>query len=261
MLRLNGSTFINATSTLAYLRSWLETHVDSGDEKISDEDSKEMLTGTLRSLRNEVVLVGANLTAMVIDRAIEQIEKGECTEKKLGENIKTIQGRLEDELTLTSLMVLERDKAAYYDLKEPIFSEDVDQRLPKEIIDHFKEANKCYALDRYSACIYHLMGTLDITFKCIAKSLNTSIDIFDPKLDWEKIIHNIQAGITSMSQSQPKKWKKKEVLFEGLLLDIRAIRRVVRNPSAHYRETYTAEDALKFLNAIKTFMTDYAKVF
>ena len=121
-------------------------------------------------------------------------------------------------------------------------------------IDAIEEAERCFALGRNTACVFHCMAIMDRGLAALRKHLGTGIN---PDTDtWESIIASIQGAITRKRTSLDKAaWKGVEAFYEEALSDLRAVKNAWRNPTMHFRRVYTEEQAAKVRARVKDFMT------
>lgn len=191
------------------------------------------------------------------------IEKMRNDPPQSNREIKLLLEAITSEARQRLLLLVSPDRLKFHNNNEKPLSPEVTAKFPKDLIDHVKDASTCYALEQHKACIYHLVGALDLAFKGIAKSLDANIDINDPTLTWNDIEERIKEGIKNKKAKsrswKAKSWKAKEPLYEEIILDLRVIKKVIRNPSSHFRKAFSDKDALKLLNDVPMFLEHYAK--
>ena len=120
-------------------------------------------------------------------------------------------------------------------------------------LDNIEEASKCIALGRNTACVYHLSGIVQEALESLGRKLGVPLD---PTSDtWNRLIDKIVKAITAKSTAVPKKtWKALEPFYSELVSDIKALKNAWRNPTMHFRRTYTDEQAEKVYARVQEFM-------
>jgi hypothetical protein len=121
--------------------------------------------------------------------------------------------------------------------------------------DHIEEAGKCLALGRYTASVYHLSGVVQDALESLGKKLGVPLD---PTSDtWNGLINKIDSAIRAKQTATPNKksWKTIEPFYSEVTSDIKAIKNAWRNPTMHFRRTYTDAQAEKIYARVQEFMT------
>jgi hypothetical protein len=78
------------------------------------------------------------------------------------------------------------------------------------------EAASCYALERYTACIFHLMRVLEYGLASLASAL--SVTITNP--NWHQILKACEDQIKTLSAHDPN-WRQNEQFYNGVALEFR----------------------------------------
>jgi hypothetical protein len=125
-----------------------------------------------------------------------------------------------------------------------------------ETRDDIEEASKCLALDRGTACVFHLMCAIDLGLQRFAKKLKAN---YDPKWDWNKILEEIKAKIDLMKSKRKTQLQVKEK-YLGAYTHLHGIRAAWRNPTMHSRRQYKPDEALEVFNASKAFMRQLSEI-
>ena len=67
--------------------------------------------------------------------------------------------------------VFRRSVVAAFQRSLTLFGTEVAARFPRAIVD-IEEAGKCFALGRFTACVFHLMRVVEAGLAAISRSLN-----------------------------------------------------------------------------------------
>jgi hypothetical protein len=92
--------------------------------------------------------------------------------------------RLRDELE--TKFFLHIDNQELFEQRLPLFGEDVTLAFPKAAYD-ISEAGKCLALDRATACVFHLMRVVEVGIARLGSALNIELN---PKWGWQRLIND-----------------------------------------------------------------------
>jgi hypothetical protein len=150
---------------------------------------------------------------------------------------------------------IEPHKVKLYEQAEPLYGNDVDVAFPGFVAENISEAGKCLALDRGTACVFHLMRALDKVVQLLGEKLNvTIIDKNNVDLDWGIILANMVAPISAMPKGPAKnEWSEAHTLLVH-------VKQAWRHPTMHPKDTYTPEEATKIFDAVGSFMQHMAKL-
>lgn len=127
-------------------------------------------------------------------------------------------------------------------------------RFPS-IKNDVEEACRCYALERYTASVFHSMGILQIGLYSLAAEVKVSFPFNIELADWQAVIAQIESKIRAM-QNLPKSDEKDDKLsfFSELAVQFRYFKDAWRNHVAHLREEYDKDQAHSILVHVRDFM-------
>ena len=113
------------------------------------------------------------------------------------------------------------------------------------------EAEKCIALNRYTAAVFHLMRVVEAG----VQELGNRLGVKNPaEKQWGDISNEIKQQIDKLPDANPM-----DKAYKTAMHDVKAhldhVRWAWRNPTMHPKQTYTAEEAFDVLDKVRTFMT------
>lgn len=241
---------------LAYLYKW----------KKLDERRRRWAITHLRELRRACRSCGLVTTAAAAQTAIETLSEPYRADRS--DRPISVRQQMETLVsTMRRLVTWEMEGLVYFDLpanqiplwidaKEP-FGKDVSRTFSsEEVRRNLEEASKCLALDRGSACVFHLMCALDKSLERYCRKLQVR---YKSTWDWKEILSRIDKRIQRFSQRTRKQLRRKEQHL-GCYTHLNAVRAAWRNPTMHSRRSYTPEEAADIFNATRAFMRDLSKV-
>jgi hypothetical protein len=269
MLELHAASFYRVTSTLITLRQRIGELARSGIRneadgtmtflKITDPETVNYLSGqsvelieNLRTLGTKTALMSASkLLAAVSEPAGFQWNEV----IRLGDEI---HGRLVDELSLVKAFVLEDTKAVLYEPPDPLFGLEVAAKFPTEAAFEIDEAAKCLALNRPTAAVFHLMRTLEVAIRAVARCLQIPDPLKPAERNWGFILGEIAKGINTEWPGTAARMSGDGMFFESLRASLEAVRNPWRNATMHVEKKYTEDEAEHVFVAVKGFMKTLA---
>ena len=139
----------------------------------------------------------------------------------------------------------------YYS-KPNLFGESVFNAF-SSVTGEIEEAGKCLALERGTACVFHLMRIVEAGLAALAKRLRIS-----PQKSWGAYLQKID-HIKMQKPSPPIWFTRNEEFFIESAIRIGSVKDAWRNPTIHHLErTYTVEQAKEIFSAIQSLMRHLA---
>jgi hypothetical protein len=113
-----------------------------------------------------------------------------------------------------------------------------------------EEAGKCLALDRSTACVFHLMRVLEIGLQAFGANLGI---LDSPDKNWQVILNNVNGAIKRLAQSTRE---EKEYLGKcsAVAVHLQHVKDAWRNDVMHPISSYTPEQALDIWNQTRPLM-------
>jgi hypothetical protein len=163
-------------------------------------------------------------------------------------HLSDIVSRARDDCISRKYYQIDPQHAVFLDDNKPPFGLDVEAAFPTAISD-ISEAAKCYALNRTTATVYHLMRAAETAVKAAAlKLVATVIDKNGNGLSWGPMAQNIKGKIDVLPAGPNKEeWYR-------LHAEMESMNRGWRTPSMHPKTTYSDDEAKVAFDATKAFM-------
>jgi hypothetical protein len=158
------------------------------------------------------------------------------------------------ELTEIKFLRATPDMVEYLEREHP-FGPEVSIAFP-DCIEDIDEANKCFAIERYTATVFHLGRTMEKLTARVAKKLKAK-----PRDDWQKNLNAIDDAIKLMGYGTKQQREKRAVYMEFSAFSMR-FKEAWRNRTAHPKQSYTRQEALNIMLATApTISTAAIKIF
>lgn len=267
MLEFSAHEFYQSTSLLQDLRnvirSWSkQQHPFHKENDVIDRESALFVKDNICTLMPHLEKLNAKLTKMSCARLVERLSDLQNANRfaDIATSVESIIQRLRDELSLSTVFVLEADKQKYYCPANPLFGGDIEGKFPSSLFE-IDEAAKCLGLGRPTAAVFHLMRMMEIGIRAVARCLGIPDPMRAADRNWGNILRAIKNDLDARSGAAPTKvWKvagDKE-FFESAYASLDAVRVAWRNTTMHVGNKYTDDEAEHVFVAVRGFMMKLA---
>ncbi len=171
--------------------------------------------------------------------------------KEIGRDFRILQERIRDELEAEYFFHLTPADVPLYIAAQP-FGEEVGYKFPKAAED-IEEAAKSLALQRPTACVFHLMRAMEV----IVKRLGKKLGVQNVEKDWGKILSDIAAAIEKMPKSTEAE-KRRRNRWSEAHTHLYHVKQAWRNDTMHPKQTYTRQQAHEVFAATRVFAAHLA---
>ncbi len=228
----------------------------------------EMRQDALESLRD----IGKICKDIGLERVLGRISEtvgrlsskddwADCSCRTICTEIDAVQNLLRIELGEVGCLVVPKNKVDFY-LQKFLLGPDVACAFPLAQRDIF-DAGNCLALNLNTAAVFHLMRVLEFGLRALAghlkvKTVKKRVPVAYGT--WEEIIRAISLRIEALSKTTKGPKRQKELdFYNGLLIELRAVKDYWRNAVMHARDSYDQHQAMSVFTHVKTFMQRLAK--
>ncbi len=123
--------------------------------------------------------------------------------------------------------------------------------------DDAREASNCYALERWPACVFHLMRVLEFGLGVLAKRFNVSTE----RSTWHQVIEAIEKRIREIDpKSAGADWKQQQKDFSDAATQFMFFKDAWRNHIMHVRDQYDEGRAMSIWQHTNEFMNKLAAI-
>lgn len=252
MLKAYAMSFYQMGGALASLQLFFETLPGTGKLADRAESHSANVTEALRVLCVELDL---QFSLKAVARLNKELEGGAPDTGKLAALLAEIETRVQEELEERSLFFVAPVKAARYSDFRPGWEAAL---LKFPIATDVEEAEKCFALDRWTACVFHLMRTVEIGVQALGTYLSIAVAVTEP---WGTVVREIQKAVQAMPKASAAE-KDAQSKFADVADALFQINLAWRIPAMHPRtpgSSYTEEQASDALSRVKAFMRTLAE--
>jgi hypothetical protein len=156
-----------------------------------------------------------------------------------------LQGMLQSEMRSVKFLRVDRQNFYGSDPQFESFVTDIYPILTYDIV----EAGNCLALERTTACVFHLMRIVEFCVQKLGEKLG--VPLVNESV-WQKIMDQVDSRIRDMPEkpAAKKRLKEKYADVAGHLYNVKV---AWRNPVMHPKRTYTAEEAEHLFTTVRMF--------
>lgn len=230
---------------LTILSYW--THPPNDDKPV-DNDDHDMLNAVLKTSED----LGLTKSSLLTRRIISEFPVDSSIKKSLASRVEVLEERIKDELDDLRFMYIPMASLAYYS-DAPLFGDQVANKFGKTTSD-IQEAGKCFAVGRYTACVFHLMRIMEFAVQYLGAKLGISLVT---EKNWANILDQVDKAIKTLPTKNSSQKAKRNRLSEASA-HLRMVKDAWRNDVMHPKETYTDEEAERVFRNVKDFMVHLA---
>lgn len=123
------------------------------------------------------------------------------------------------------------------------------KRFP-EMTEDVEESEKCLALDRHTACVFHLMRVIEIAVQL----WGTSLGVANPtEKEWGIITNEIKQTVEKLPDTTAAEKAHKTAMHE-IKGHLDSLRWAWRNPTMHPKQSYKDWEAKEVIDRVRSFM-------
>jgi hypothetical protein len=254
MLAIYARIFVTAIEELQNVRYGLV--LGQMDDKTPDKPLDKVLKQEVATRLKEILdwlskwcgTVDLNATKHLVDDLLSHAKTGVNTDE-VDAKIDSLQSMLKNELQERKFLYVPKDRVGYYNNKS-ICSPLVADKFPRAIPDII-EAGNCYALERPTACVFHLMRVIPYGMEILAKKLKVKYGASIETLQWGDIIPPIDKAVKLLQQHmRSKKRAADQKYYSEVVSHLYFCKDAWRNHVSHGREPYDMPRAKSVLDHV-----------
>ena len=204
------------------------------------------------TLIQEVEDLHLNASLAVLKRLQKKSRDQEDFQPQADE-LRDLRDRLQDELASVTAFVLDPADSALMLGAHP-FGDEVGQSFPSMTYD-IQEAARCLALDRATACVFHLMRVVELALRVFYKSLGLP----EPRSrNWEALLQPIREEAQKDPKDRSSAWRANAEFNARTNDRLQAVKDAWRNPTMHVGEKYTETEARDVYESVARLMRQLA---
>ena len=170
---------------------------------------------------------------------------------KIPAAIQSLNERFHDDIVGLVFLYLPTEKRSYHN-RTDLFGETFKANFPaanSEVI----EAGNCFSLGRNTACVFHLMRSLEVVLKALFAALGLPPLTSAGERNWNGILSKIKGHLDVNKKSLPD-----FDFYDGAYAFLAAAKNPIRNATMHVDATYDEDGARTVFDAVGAFMRHVA---
>jgi|ERR1035441_279969 hypothetical protein len=167
-----------------------------------------------------------------------------------------LENRFNDELESVKFFLVDKLRMTYFD-NTLLAGEQFKANFPRGNMELI-EAGNCFTLDRYTACVFHLMRALDICLTRLESSLGIPRPAKDGEKTWGKTLGRIRDKISANDKTPPVNWGNDRPFYEQAYAFLSAVKSPFRDDTMHVESSYDAQSAADVYNVVVTVLRHLA---
>lgn len=203
-----------------------------------------------------------------------RIQAGRCTLEDIGHEIKELELAIHSDLFRSVFVYFPKDKAQYLSVhrnivgEQGIFGERVGFRFP-EASKEIAMAGDCYAIEAYTACVFHLGRAVEIAARVMVSVLKVKKELKGFKgqvipvelATWEQLLSALQKGVDAKQANIGTSVRRKDTyeFYHQAMSQFRHFKDAWRNKMSHKRRTYQAGETKDIMDNVRQFMVHVAQ--
>jgi hypothetical protein len=257
MLRFYAEFFVQVCFRLERIRHFIDPI--EGWEIIAEE--------FLLQVQSECERIGFQNLAYQTQRIINTVKSddefsGGAERKKQTVRVlvEELQRGIENKLHSCTFLRLDTARRDFYSEEDsPRFGTEIAEWVPASTY-HINEAARCFALDRWDACVHHLMLATEMALRRWGRRFKlrkkTPIDL----VDWKPVLDGANDELQRL-RNLPKTTRRNQQIAKlaEQISDFGCIKDAYRNFSAHGREKYDETRASNLMRYVEVFMQSLVK--
>jgi hypothetical protein len=251
ILKFSAARFYGTAGLLAKIEEIIGS--SEADEPMTD-DSRKTMAHMVAEIKGQCEAINLSMSLRSVER-LGKATSESITFKQLKGSFEELSTRIRDEIGDNLFLFIPKTHVRFYE-GEKLFGSEVEEAFPSTAYD-IREAGKCLALHRNTAAVCHLMRTLEIGLRALAKKLK--IDYTNKT--WNSIIEVAESRLKKarFAKRKPRNWKEDEKFYSEAIAHFRFLKDAWRNYSMHVYERYDEDQADTIFTHVRAFMRQLTK--
>lgn len=244
MRQFKPELFVPLSQIITIWRMTPESKVDAGlvpNEAIPTVDS------VLFTFANELEEIGLPVSLIAARRALAYVREGAPSWSRLKELTDVTEQRVNDEMQSVLFFSVQPQLSKFYASPRTGW-EGAIEAFPS-IVRDVEEAGKCFAFNRSTATVFHLMRITEAGVESVGRRLGIP---YAPS--WESYLGQMRKLMEKEWKDKEPEWKSDEPFFRDVLGHLQTVKLAWRNPTMHIVRSYNQEEAEEVYDSVRAFM-------
>jgi hypothetical protein len=189
----------------------------------------------LSKVISESEFIGLNLTKRGAQRFLDKFAS-EKNSNNLAGDLDTLSQRFDDEIEAIQFFYVRPEKLSWFENTESA-GEQFKSKFPKANAELI-EAGNCFALARYTACVFHLTRALEIVLSSLHHALNIPEETDPRNNTWGRKLGRISDKISENDNNPPAGWSNNAAFYKKVNALLAAVKTPLRDDTVHIATVY-----------------------
>jgi len=222
-----------------------------GSLEVLPAELRESAKDGLERLGGECVKLRLKASHASVSRMLGTLNDPAGVWRALADDATDLETRIIDELKYLTCFAVEGKAEELYRAVH-LFGRQVADRFPSAVVD-VEEAGKCLALDRATACVFHVMRVLEVGLRALAADLH----IGRLEENWQRLLDQVRKAVKALPRSTSDEKQRLSQRSEAAA-HLQNVKDAWRNDVMHPRDVYTVEQAHDVFNHARALMASLA---
>jgi hypothetical protein len=164
----------------------------------------------------------------------------------LANTVDLIRERFNDEIDSIQMLYISPEKSSYHN-RTDLLGEQFKANFPSANVE-ITEAGNCFAFDRFTACAFHLMRSLEVVLKSLFAALGLPPITSAGARNWNGVLREIRAKLDA-NRTIPD-----YDFYDSAYAFLAAAKNPMRNATMHVEVAYDEDSARRVFDAVGAFM-------
>jgi hypothetical protein len=252
MIEFKLKPFIDVQDTLVQWSMLLHSNEGYRQGDPVSAKLREELGGLLRPLMEQLTAHKFDMCRQGGERLIKTLETREDA-VRIASAVDDLRRRLLDQAELTTCLSLSSKERDLYEPRAPLFGTEFEAKFATDGAFELDEAAKCLALERSTACVFHLMRLMEISVRAVARCLGIPDPIQPADRSWGAVLTKVRNGINAKWPTVAVRSSGEGETFDALYASLDAVKNPWRNSTMHPANKYTEKEAEHVFAAVRGF--------
>lgn len=256
MLRFYADSFAQVMSAISEVSASIRTAKLRGHEDIQAD--REYAHNLLTIISGEIEKLPLSPVVKAQSRRLDE-KINTATAEVISELLHELHENILVDLSQSIFLSIHFGKREFFEQTKEPFGEKVSNIFPDAKLD-ISAAYRCYALDEWTACVFHLMRALEHGLRWLSLEVGLSQDGIRLE-NWKNIIDRIEKKIRELEQEKKTEDKNRKLQqWSESAAQFRYFKDAWRNHVNHSRKSYDEREADIIRIHVKAFMEHLAKI-
>ncbi len=165
-----------------------------------------------------------------------------------------VENNLYYEIEAWSFYAVRPDRRGFYEKPESFFDVSAFSAFPDSEAD-ILAAGRCFALDEWTACVFHLMRAVESALRSWFTQLAIPFRMPVSEANWQELVNAVNSKLAALEQQPRSEQRAADLQYLGATAThFNTIKNAWRNHVMHNKGKYDEREALEVFQAVSAFM-------